>query len=238
EPGGTFTATLRGLAASSKVDLRWYEGDAAEVLGTGQTSTAGTVVITGTVPEDAAPGKHRVEGVDAAGTLVAATFTVRSSVASTSEETPAPTREPTSEASGEPTSEPTGDAMAAYRISRGTASSGSDSARTVADGDPTTVWYATGGDAPLAFVQLDLGRVTSIGEIRWLVADPVAIAGLEIQVSADRRTWTTLATPGVGPVGEWQTVSTSTEARFIRFAFPTAADGPSVGGVTKIEIRP
>jgi subtilisin family serine protease len=238
EPGDTFTATLRGLAASSKVELRWYEGAAAEVIGTGQTSTAGTVVITVSVPENAASGKHRVEGVDTAGTLVAATFTVRTSVASTAEDAPTPTREPTPDSTAEPTPEPTGDVTAPYRISRGTHSPGSSSARTVADGDPTTVWYATGGEAPLAFVQIDLGRTRPIGDIRWLVADSAAIAGLEIQVSTDRRTWTTLATPDAGPAGEWQSASAATEARYIRFAFPSAADGATVGGIAEIEIRP
>src|SRR5262249_51101042 len=113
-----------------------------------------------------------------------------------------------------------------YHVIRGTRSRGADPVRLVLDGDPATVWYAIGDDAPLAFVQLDLGTTRPIGEIRWLVGDATAIAGMEIQVSTDRRTWTTIGLPETGSTGDWQTFDASgTDARYVRFSFPDAADG-------------
>jgi hypothetical protein len=284
-PGDRVVATLRGFDATTTVKLRWYEGTASKTIATGQTSAYGTRVFTIAVPVTAAPGRHRVEATDAAGHLVALTFTVRADVAPTSEEAPTPpaTREPRSRPTPEPTLEPTSEAPAEpiatatpeatveptesvappeaatptpaespapaterdddtrepYRISRGTRSRGADPARVVADGDPATIWYATGGDADVAFVQLDLRAVKPIGEIRWLVGDAAAIAGLEIQVSTNRRTWTTLAKPDAGEAGAWQSLDAAgIDAHYVRFAFPDAVAGAPVGGLAEVEIRP
>jgi subtilisin family serine protease len=172
----------------------------------------------------------------------------------TSTPEPSPTAEPTDE-STEPASSPDAttptpteaatpdeaqaNAPEPYRVVRGTQNRGADRARPAVDGDPTTIWYATGGEAPLVFVQFDLGAVKPIGEIRWLVGDAAAIAGMEIQVSTDRRTWSTIGTPQSGSTGDWQVfAAVGVEARYVRFAFPEAAEGVAVGGIAEVEIYP
>jgi subtilisin len=180
----------------------------------------------------------------------------------TQEPTPEPTATVTPEQTSEPTAEPTAtespsadaspapDATATpddttagkpepYPVVRGTRSRGADPAGLLLDGDPSTVWYATGGDAALAFVQFDLGAVLPIGEIRWLIVDEAAAAGMEIQLSTDRRTWTNLPMTDAAQDGVWQTLGTGgVAARYVRFAFPAAGDGTLVGGIAEIEVRP
>ncbi len=71
DPGDSLAATLRGFAANTTVDLLWFEDNGVRVIASGQTSAAGTRVFNVAVPEDAAPGKHRVEGRDTAGNVLA-----------------------------------------------------------------------------------------------------------------------------------------------------------------------
>ncbi|MEA2598432.1 MAG: in [Thermomicrobiales bacterium] len=274
-PSDTFVATLRGFAPTTQVKLRWYEGATHKTLATANTTANGSRAFTVAVPDDATPGRHRVEAVDTAGHLVALTFTVQAPAATAAEQTPTstPTVEPTQEATPEPTTTPTPESSPSavptdepteatsspdsgtptptesatpeealqsepepYRIVRGTQSRGADPALLVVDGDPSTIWYAS-ATARGAYVELDLGEVIPIGEIRWFVADSAAIAGLEILVSTDRRTWVSIGIPEAGGGGTWNVLDAAgIEARYVRFAFPAAAKGVPVGGIGEIEI--
>jgi F5/8 type C domain len=108
----------------------------------------------------------------------------------------------------------------------------------VLDGDPTTVWHAPAGPRG-AYVQLDLGEVRPIAEIRWLVADPATAAGMLFQVSTDRRTWITLDAPAVPTDDGWMSLdSGGVDGRYVRFAFPPGDLGMTVGGLAEVEVRP
>jgi len=72
-----------------------------------------------------------------------------------------------------------------------------------------------------------------------LLADPVAAAGMEVLVSTDRRTWTSLGAPQLGLAEEWQELTVEgVQARYVRVAFPTPAEGAVAGGLAEVEVRP
>ncbi len=87
---------------------------------------------------------------------------------------------------------------------------------------------------------LDLGYVQTVGSARWLWTDATYAHGVEIQVSLDGETWTTVAYPDTWNTipGEYQTAEIWRDARYVRFMFPNAEQLPQVGGLAEVEIIP
>jgi hypothetical protein len=65
----------------------------------------------------------------------------------------------------------------------------------------------------------DLGAVRSIGSIKWKFNRTGYSDHLEIQISNDRQTWTTIATRGNAPSNTWQTLTKNVSARYVRWLF-------------------
>jgi hypothetical protein len=126
-----------------------------------------------------------------------------------------------------------------YPVARSLRSRNASSARVLYDGDPETYW-ATNTEAPVdeAYAVLDLGGIVWIGSVRWIVAVEGLAAGMEVQVSSDRESWTTVAAPGNAPPGEWQEAGVGAGARYVRFHFTNPDGRAQVGGLGEVEVWP
>jgi F5/8 type C domain len=124
-----------------------------------------------------------------------------------------------------------------YRIVRGGRSANSGNSRAVFDGDPTTVWLAE-SSPELAYVWVDLGRMRSIGEIRWLVTAAVPGVEMTIAVSSDKKTWEPVATVSEFTPGDWQAIATAVEGRFVRFSFANPEGAQGIGYLAEVEVGP
>lgn len=86
------------------------------------------------------------------------------------------------------------------------------------DGDPATGWSA-GDVAPMAYAWFDLGERRTIAGLRWFqsaVDGPVAI-----QISDDRREWTTVLVAEQPVADAWQRADIGQAARFVRIVVDT-----------------
>jgi hypothetical protein len=153
------------------------------------------------------------------------------------------------EASGEAESEPAGQAGSEeagqfddshepepYRVKRTGRSSNSSSGKSAIDGDPASAWSTTGRTPRTAYVVFDLGEVRSIATIAWLFAESGGAAGLRIDVSDDRDTWTTISEPGDAPAGDWQSLDYDGSARYVRFYFSNPDRSPILGSLAEVVI--
>ncbi|MEA2528629.1 MAG: hypothetical protein QOG89_273, partial [Thermomicrobiales bacterium] len=123
-----------------------------------------------------------------------------------------------------------------HRIERTGRSGNSSSGKDAIDGDPSTAWITTGARPRSAYLVFDLGESLSIGTIAWLFAEGDYAAGLRIEVSDDRLTWTTIAAPGNAPAGEWQLLSYGGSARYVRFYFKNPDRMPKLGSLAEVVI--
>jgi hypothetical protein len=108
------------------------------------------------------------------------------------------------------------------------------------DGDPATSWGTTAGAPPRsASLVIDLGQELPVGFIRWLVAADGFTGALRIDVSADRREWSTVATVEPGDPATWSEFSTpGVTARYVRFFVTNPEQLPAVGGLAEVEVLP
>jgi hypothetical protein len=97
-----------------------------------------------------------------------------------------------------------------------------------------------GEDGPpkSGFVYFDLGDVVPIGEIDWLLALDGGADQYQVQISNNRKDWVAVAELGGETVGEWQSVSIDTEARYVRFVFRNPSGAEQIGGLAEIAIYP
>lgn len=138
-----------------------------------------------------------------------------------------------------PTVGPVENASTPYRIVGSGRTINTVSSHLAIDGDPATVWITLPGVRPRsAYLWFDLGSVARIGSIRWMIGEDGYAGGLQIQVSNDRRAWTTLAVPGNTPAGEWETLPTDVAARYVRFFLTNADRTPALGGIGEVVITP
>lgn len=126
------------------------------------------------------------------------------------------------------------------QIVRGGQSPGSEDATFAFDGDPSTVWITLPADAPPAeaYVFLDLGEAKTIEQIRWQFGIEGAADQWQLQVSTNRRRWTTVTESGNAPVGEWQSIDLDERVRYIRFFFRNPNGDAQIGGIAEIEVVP
>jgi len=126
-----------------------------------------------------------------------------------------------------------------YHIEGARRSPDTSPAKTLLDGDRSTVWSTTADPAPgRAAVALDLGEIKPVGKIRWLPVVVGAADGLRIQVSEDGKGWQTVIQPGPTEVGGWKVTTAGIAARYVRFLFVSTAEGQPLGGLAEIEIYP
>jgi hypothetical protein len=137
-----------------------------------------------------------------------------------------------------PTSEPGIEEV--YQIVRGWQSPGSEDAKLAFDGDPSTVWVTLpDGDPPAdAYVYVDLGGLKTVGQIRWQFGIDSAADQWQLQISTNRRSWTTVTESGNAPVGIWQSIDLAERVRYIRFVFLNPNGDAQIGGLAEIEVAP
>jgi subtilisin family serine protease len=152
--------------------------------------------------------------------------------------TSTPTETATEEGvSGDEVVEPSAIAGPAKLAVRGARkSAGSASANTLFDEDPQTVWITAEDSPEKGYIILDMGRRRDLGEVRWLFSSPYASGDYIIEISEDRRTWTTIVEPGELRPDEWQTTPVNAVARYVRFTFTNTAGAPYLGGLAEVEL--
>jgi uncharacterized protein YkwD len=107
-----------------------------------------------------------------------------------------------------------------YRVYASGRTSNSRSSAYCYDGRQDTSWYTITSSIPrYAYMWYDLGAVRSIGSIKWKFNRTGYSDHLEIQISNDRQTWTTIATRGNAPSNTWQTLTKNVSARYVRWLF-------------------
>ncbi len=126
-----------------------------------------------------------------------------------------------------------------YRIESARRSPDTSPAKTLLDGDQSTVWSTTAEPAPdRAAITLDLGEIKPVGTIRWLPVVEGAADGLRVQVSEDGKAWQTVVQPGPTEVGGWKVTTADIAARYVRFLFVSTSEGQQLGGLAEAEIYP
>jgi hypothetical protein len=107
------------------------------------------------------------------------------------------------------------------------------------DGKKNTIWRTDAASPPSsAWVYVNIGAVRPIGSIKWVFGKYGMADSMRIEVSSDKKTWTTLATRGNKTVGAWQTLATKVKARYVRFYFTNPKRDPQVGGLGEVQILP
>ena len=127
----------------------------------------------------------------------------------------------------------------AHRLYRVQTADGTVDPALLTDDDPETGWYAEPADPETpVWLVLNLGDVQSIGTIRWLAPDLVAGAIVRVEVAENRRDWTVVAEAVPVETGDWQEITLSLPARFVRITF-LGADGAAVAaGLTEVRVLP
>ena len=77
-----------------------------------------------------------------------------------------------------------------------------------------------------------------IGEIRWQFGIEEAADQWQLQISTNRRSWTTVAELGNAEVGTWQSIDLDERARYVRFRFLNPNGDAQIGGIAEIEVLP
>jgi hypothetical protein len=110
----------------------------------------------------------------------------------------------------------------------------------VFDGDPATVWITLPADDPPAdgFFVVDLGRSVPVGQIRWQFGIEGVAGQWQLQISTNRRRWTTIAALGNADVGTWQSIDLDESVRFVRFFFFNPNGDAQIGGIAEVEVVP
>jgi hypothetical protein len=130
--------------------------------------------------------------------------------------------------------------LSPYRIVRSGRSVDSAGADLTFDGDPSTarITSAAGEPPEDGYFSVDLGSTKAIGTVRWLFGVEGAADQWQLQVSTDRRNWSTVADLGNAAAGDWQSIEVSAKARYVRFFFLNPNGDAQIGGVAEIEVLP
>ncbi len=107
----------------------------------------------------------------------------------------------------------------------------------IRDGRIDTDWRTTDTPAPATgYVYIDLGAEQPIGLIEWVFSQTGGAPELRIDVSNDKRTWTTLGSAGDAPANAWQQLAVSTTARYVRWFFVNTTGVPVLGYLAEVRI--
>jgi hypothetical protein len=106
------------------------------------------------------------------------------------------------------------------------------------DRDLGTIWTSPATTPRSGYVIVALDQVRPIGEIRWLFGKTGRADQIRISVSTDRLSWTEVGRARNAPVGEWQSLTVSTKARYVRFIFMNIRGDRWLGGLVEVEVHP
>jgi hypothetical protein len=107
------------------------------------------------------------------------------------------------------------------------------------DGNEDTVFSTQmkpGTPPTWAWLRADLGKVTELRSLRWLVNEAGAADDFKVQVSNDGLAWRLAAAPTADVPGEWQTLSLNTSARFVRLYWRNPQLDAQLGHVAEVQI--
>jgi hypothetical protein len=108
----------------------------------------------------------------------------------------------------------------------------------IRDGRMDTDWRTNGDLRPASgFVYIDLGSEQPISEVAWVFSQTGGAPTLEIQISNDKATWTTIGSAGNAPAGNWQRLNTTVTARYVRWLITNTSNVPQLGYIAEVAIR-
>jgi F5/8 type C domain len=112
------------------------------------------------------------------------------------------------------------------------------SSRKALDGDPSTAWSTAMSVAPWSgWLSFDLGVVSPLRAVQWQFSQADAADSYRVQVSADGRTWTTVAVQANPPAADqWLTLPVEVDARFVRFYFKNPNLDIVVGQLSEVRL--
>ena len=106
------------------------------------------------------------------------------------------------------------------------------------DRDLGTIWTSPATTPRSGYVIVALDQVRPIGEIRWLFGKSGRADQIRIAVSTDRASWTEIGRARNATVGDWQSLSVSVKARYVRFTFVNIRGDRWLGGLVEVEVHP
>ena len=239
-PSATATSTATATATATQTPTSTATATAAPTA-TATVTMAPTATNTATTTPTATVTATATKAPSATPTPTAtatATATMAPTATATATRVPTSTPTATATATSAPTATPTGAGSGTkLKITSSGRSSNSNSSLYAYDVRSSTSWYTTSSAIPKsAFVWFDLGSRQPIGAIKWLFSTSGSADSWQLQVSNDRSTWTTLATRGNATANTWQTFTTSTSARYVRFNFANPNKDPRLGYLGEVEI--
>jgi hypothetical protein len=117
-------------------------------------------------------------------------------------------------------------------------SSGATFSGRIRDGKLDTDWRTNGAERPgSAFVYIDLGSEQPISEVAWIFSQTGGAPTLEIQISNDKMSWTTIGTAGDAPAGNWQRLKTSATGRYVRWMITNSSNAVQLGYIAEVAIK-
>ncbi len=113
----------------------------------------------------------------------------------------------------------------------------SNSAVNAYDGKRSTTWRTDSKNTPnSATVTFELAAVRTLSSIQWQFGGSGGADAMEISVSNDKQTWTTVGTFTNAPVDTWQSVPYPGEARYVRFSFTNPNGSKVLGRISEVAI--
>ncbi|HVL23109.1 MAG TPA: discoidin domain-containing protein [Thermomicrobiales bacterium] len=104
------------------------------------------------------------------------------------------------------------------------------------DGSTSTPWFTTGTTAPSsAVLTLDLGQIRQLSGVKWTYRLP-EMDEMQLQVSADGTTWTSVSTTTTRAQGTWEGSKTTAKARYVRMVFTNPSGRTRLGFVSEMQV--
>jgi hypothetical protein len=137
----------------------------------------------------------------------------------------------------DPGTAPTG-TLATIVASNRSSNSAVGSSRRALDGDATTAWRTSMAVAPwTGWVSFDLGVVSPLRTVQWMISQPDAADSYRVQLSADGSSWTTVAIQSnPATADQWLTLPVEVDARHVRFYFRNPGLDANVGQLSEVRI--
>ena len=105
------------------------------------------------------------------------------------------------------------------------------------DNNPGTSWATWRWNPPSASFTLDLGQVSTLSGIKWMVLEANQTPQMTIAISTDGVTWTDIGTFGnITATSAWFGTAATGEARYIRFAFTNPSRQFMLGKISEVEV--
>jgi hypothetical protein len=107
----------------------------------------------------------------------------------------------------------------------------------VRDGNPSSDWHTTATTPPSSgYVYVDLGAAKQITGLRWLFNKTGGADAFTIQVSDDKRSWTSIGTGSNAPAGDWQSRSVRASGRYVRYLFANPNRDAIIGYLAEVQV--